>query len=111
MTVTILFLIIVVLLDFEQFFSIFQISQKEQKCFKGFLEGEITFPPTYKYDLFSDDYDTSEKARVPAWTDRVLFWRRMYEWDKGTQWKAGEFKELKQFKTLLHLLAFLFMLK
>ena len=29
-----------------------------------------------RYDLFSDDYDTSEKARVPAWTDRVLWKRR-----------------------------------
>ena len=25
--------------------------------------------------MFSDDYDTSEKMRIPAWTDRVL-WRR-----------------------------------
>lgn len=45
------------------------------KVFRGFIEGKITFPPTYKYDLFSDDYDTSEKMRIPAWTDRVL-WRR-----------------------------------
>ncbi|XP_011567451.3 synaptojanin-1 [Plutella xylostella] len=51
------------------------LKQKAQDLvFKNCFEGEITFPPTYKYDLFSDDYDTSEKARAPAWTDRVL-WR------------------------------------
>ncbi|VDP74156.1 unnamed protein product [Echinostoma caproni] len=44
--------------------------------FRGFDEGLIRFAPTYKYDLFCDDYDTSEKARSPAWTDRVL-WRRV----------------------------------
>ena len=45
------------------------------KVFRAFIEAKISFPPTYKYDLFSDDYDTSEKLRIPAWTDRVL-WRR-----------------------------------
>ncbi|RUS89988.1 hypothetical protein EGW08_002255, partial [Elysia chlorotica] len=42
--------------------------------FQGFNEGQLNFNPTYKYDTFSDDYDTSEKNRIPAWTDRVL-WR------------------------------------
>ncbi|VDM25235.1 unnamed protein product [Toxocara canis] len=41
--------------------------------FMEFEEGTLNFAPTYKYDTFSDDYDTSEKCRAPAWTDRVLW--------------------------------------
>ncbi|KAF3049476.1 inositol polyphosphate 5-phosphatase [Didymella keratinophila] len=40
--------------------------------FPYYSEARITFPPTYKYDLGTDTYDTSEKARIPAWCDRVL---------------------------------------
>jgi len=46
----------------------------EGNVFQEFLEGPIVFPPTYKYDVGSDEYDTSEKARTPSYTDRVL-WR------------------------------------
>lgn len=53
------------------------IQRKEGKVFDGYVEDEITFPPTYKYDMNSDDYDTSEKCRVPAYTDRVLFRRNL----------------------------------
>ena len=42
------------------------------RTFPYYSEARITFMPTYKYDLGVDTYDSSEKARIPAWTDRVL---------------------------------------
>jgi endonuclease/exonuclease/phosphatase family metal-dependent hydrolase len=41
-------------------------------AFRYYSEARIMFPPTYKYDNGTDNYDTSEKVRIPAWTDRVL---------------------------------------
>lgn len=40
--------------------------------FQHYAESKITFMPTYKFDLGTDTYDTSEKSRIPAWTDRIL---------------------------------------
>uniref|UniRef100_A0A8C4HLF6 phosphoinositide 5-phosphatase n=1 Tax=Dicentrarchus labrax TaxID=13489 RepID=A0A8C4HLF6_DICLA len=62
--------------------------------FRGFIEGKLDFAPTYKYDLFSEDYDTSEKCRTPAWTDRILWKRRKWNFDKtGATSTSGENEE------------------
>ncbi|CAK3847770.1 Inositol-1,4,5-trisphosphate 5-phosphatase 1 [Lecanosticta acicola] len=42
------------------------------KCFPHYSEQTPTFLPTYKFNLGSDEYDTSDKARIPAWCDRIL---------------------------------------
>lgn len=41
--------------------------------FKGFTEGKIHFKPSYKFDVGRDTYDTSNKRRIPSWTDRILY--------------------------------------
>jgi hypothetical protein len=45
---------------------------REGGVWQGFTEGPLEFKPTYKLDPGTDTYDTSEKARTPAYTDRVL---------------------------------------
>ncbi|KAK4500341.1 hypothetical protein PRZ48_008530 [Zasmidium cellare] len=42
------------------------------KCFPHYSERTPTFLPTYKFNLGTDEYDTSDKARIPAWCDRIL---------------------------------------
>lgn len=49
------------------------ICMKKQSAFAAYSEGPLVFRPTYKYDNLSDVYDTSEKQRIPSWTDRVLY--------------------------------------
>ncbi|KWU42743.1 DNase I-like protein [Rhodotorula sp. JG-1b] len=57
------------LLAFDQL----AIQQQLRLVFEGFEEGELDFPPTFKFDAGTDDYDTSEKQRAPAYTDRIVY--------------------------------------
>jgi len=42
------------------------------RTFPHYSESMPKFLPTYKFDPGTDTYDTSEKARIPAWCDRIL---------------------------------------
>lgn len=46
---------------------------KAGRVFGGFEEPPISHWPTYKYNPGTNDWDTSEKNRPPAWCDRILF--------------------------------------
>ena len=47
--------------------------QAEGHIFRGFCEDPIHFPPTFKYDVGTNTFDTSHKQRVPSYTDRILY--------------------------------------
>ncbi|XP_076931916.1 type IV inositol polyphosphate 5-phosphatase 6-like [Bidens hawaiensis] len=56
-----------------------RIEQRRGRVFRGWNEGRIYFPPTYKYLTNSDRYTGDslhhkEKRRTPAWCDRILWY-------------------------------------
>ncbi|CAH8616520.1 unnamed protein product [Heterobilharzia americana] len=46
---------------------------ENRKAFEGFHEPVINFAPTYKFDMNSNIYDSSDKNRVPSYCDRILW--------------------------------------
>ncbi|KAL5721411.1 phosphoinositide 5-phosphatase [Ranunculus cassubicifolius] len=49
---------------------------KAGKVFQGMREGQLRFPPTYKFERHQPGlagYDSGEKKRIPAWCDRILY--------------------------------------
>ncbi|KAJ1653619.1 hypothetical protein IWQ61_006295 [Dispira simplex] len=53
--------------DFDQL----NIEKANRRAFAGFEENVIQFPPTYKYEIGTNQYDPK---RAPAWCDRILWW-------------------------------------
>ena len=42
-------------------------------AFHDFQEAPISFLPSYKFDVGTNTYDSSEKHRTPSWCDRILY--------------------------------------
>lgn len=43
------------------------LTKKFSEYLDKYQEASITFLPTYKYDIFTQNYDTSKKQRCPSW--------------------------------------------
>lgn len=63
--------------DYAKLIEADQLTQQLKKNpghrLRAFQEDTIAFAPTYKFDVGTDQYDSSEKRRVPAWCDRIFY--------------------------------------
>ncbi|KAH9266737.1 hypothetical protein BASA84_000989 [Batrachochytrium salamandrivorans] len=80
------------LLKFDQL----GIERAASRCFNGFSEGSISFSPTYKYDVGTSRYDTSEKKRSPSWCDRILWFRNPLKLDDQDWLMLTSYKAVPQ---------------
>lgn len=84
--------------DWAKLYEADQLQQQMKTCdvFRGFEEGRVRFPPTYKINRNGIGYKTGEngeQVRVPAYTDRIL-------WRLGENVKGREGMAKSQIKLL-----------
>lgn len=63
-------------------------------CFNFYREGRVKFLPTYKYDIGKDEFDSSDKQRIPAWTDRIL-WKVNHKGVQGGEVVGTQMRQLE----------------
>ena len=78
------------------------IQMVQGNCFQFYREGRVGFLPTYKYDLGKNEFDSSDKQRIPAWTDRILYkinQKNLQQGDDlGTKLKQLEYDSVMQMR-------------
>ncbi|KAJ9084583.1 hypothetical protein DSO57_1023027 [Entomophthora muscae] len=68
----------------QEFDQLFQLRRSRVPfMLRLFNEPGLRFAPTYKYDPYTEKYDTSDKRRCPAWCDRILY--------RGTSLEATDY--------------------
>lgn len=80
------------LLEYDQ---LKQILKKNGTSFNNFKEMQIKFPPTYKFDLNTNNYDTSAKKRIPSYCDRILY--KIFEDSPINECQPIEYNHLPEF--------------
>lgn len=68
------------------------LERANDNVFLGFSEGAVCFPPTYKYQPGTDEYEIrpGRKIRAPAWCDRVLWKSKREESIKLLNYRRAE---------------------
>jgi phosphatidylinositol-bisphosphatase len=63
------------------------IERSAGRSFQGFVEGPLTFRPTYKFQQGTSHYEqrAEKKLRAPAWCDRILWRTNMLSGINGEQ--------------------------